>query len=379
MPIKGLTDRPSRMLRSGGKLRLGRKVTKTGRDGKVVEVPEKTDYFIFDPTNESLVDVFQSLYGEKPRELPVSLPSDEVEQSFPTAYKLWRNGTLVCYGDNETGHVLKKDSYTERTDRPCNDGCPFRKLRNPPPGESREKQKQRTCEPEGTLRVRIDGLPTMEHFEVTARISSIIRLSPFLNALADQCECQTGRHGTTVGISDVPLVLRLVPEKMEQYGKFYVLELDIRTSLADVLAGLCGQAPQETDPPESDPQGRNGQKPSPFSPEEQVEIKSLLPAIEANHDAEDDKRAARRVWAEKVTDANNHGERDAAVRVLKELRIEAYRNVPGPRPDQKEEAEQLLGEMENQQEARRLLGELAESQNQDTAEDLLDRLREAHG
>ena len=383
MPIKGLTDRSSPILRSGGKLRLGRKVEKQ-KNGRTIEVPEKTDYFIFDPTSDTIGKVFLELYGDKPKELPIYLPSDDVEQSFPTAYKVWGKGTLVCYGDNQTGHVLKQGSHSERTDRPCSEACPFRKLKSPPADETKEQAKQRTCEPEGTLRVRIDGLPTMDHFEVTSRISSIIRLSPFLNALATQCEGQSKLHGKQMGISDIPLVLKLVPEKMEGYGEFYVLQLDIRESLPDVFAGVTGSAPAaEQDKP--DTSGANAtsttsqtpEKPaSPFTPEEQDEIRHLLPAVEANHEAPDAKAAARKSWADQITKAYQSGDKQTAQTVLRNLRVDAHQNAPGPRLDQQREAEELLGKV-NQDTAHGLLVEMRSAADQETAEEILDRIRDA--
>ena len=297
-------------------------------------------------------------------------------------YKLWRKGMLVCYGDNQVGHRLKQGSSSERVDCPCDDACPFRKLKSLPADESKEKAKQRTCEPEGTLRVRIDGLPTMDHFEVTARISSIIRVSPFLNTLACQCARQSELQGRSIGLSDVPLILKLVPEKMEGYGEFYVLQLDIRESLPRIFRGIASEdrpePPGTTDPPAEGPPSGQAEKPqSPFTEAEQDEIRHLLPAVEANHQDPGEKAAARAEWAEKITQANGSRDKQTAATALHDLRVEAHRGAPGPRKDQKTEAEQLLGRIVNQDTAQELLVEIRSASDQDAAEEILTRIRKA--
>lgn len=246
MPIKGFTDRP-RMIR-GGKLRLGIKVKKTNKQGKEVEYPQKIDYFKFDPNDESLRADFLRFYGEKPRELPVMLPSNYRDDILPHEYKYWKGRKVFCHGDAEQGWRMTGAESWAREPVQC--PCPL--LNDPAAG--RADTKKHPCKPEGTLRVLLPELPTLHLFELTVHK---IALKTLLTCL-DRIE---GAFGQFAGVE---LVLSLKEESVEFQGKsarIWTPHLDARISIADVIrerraARLGGQqAPPLPAQPAALPQG----------------------------------------------------------------------------------------------------------------------------
>ena len=97
MPIKGLTDRPTRLPRIG-KIHLGVKVKKGGKP----EYPKATDYFVFEPQHAQY-DELVTTYGKEPKELRILLPVEDTEHFAQQYYRLYsRTRGLVCKGDGET-------------------------------------------------------------------------------------------------------------------------------------------------------------------------------------------------------------------------------------------------------------------------------------
>lgn len=100
--IKGLSER--RRMPRLGKIRLGILVkrSKTAKcQHKAEEAcpfcthPKEVDYFVVPPE-------VQKVYGEKPKELIVMFPSDDITEVFPTAYRWYgANQRLRCKGDGE--------------------------------------------------------------------------------------------------------------------------------------------------------------------------------------------------------------------------------------------------------------------------------------
>jgi hypothetical protein len=87
--VPGLTDR-ARLPRLG-KIRLGIKAT----NARGAEYPRSTDFFV-------VPDVVKSVYGEKPRELDVVFPSDEVAAVAPVAFKMYSSARgKTCWGDGD--------------------------------------------------------------------------------------------------------------------------------------------------------------------------------------------------------------------------------------------------------------------------------------
>ncbi|WP_051179135.1 hypothetical protein [Thermodesulfovibrio thiophilus] len=105
--IKGISER--RRLPRLGKIRLGVKVInpKTGR-----EYPREVDYFVVPPE-------VAKIYGEKPKELDVLFPVNDIDVVFPQAYKWYGSSKgLKCYGDGEIAYRWneKKEQFEQR---PC--------------------------------------------------------------------------------------------------------------------------------------------------------------------------------------------------------------------------------------------------------------------
>ena len=87
--IKDLSDK--RRLPRLGKIRLGIKAkTPAGK-----EYPKEVEYFVV-PTEIAAV------YGDKPTELDVIIPLNDLETVFPQAYKWYTAKGLRCIGNGET-------------------------------------------------------------------------------------------------------------------------------------------------------------------------------------------------------------------------------------------------------------------------------------
>jgi len=108
--IKGLTDRPR--LPRLGKIRLG--VKKPNASGRG-EHPQAVDYFVCPP------EVI-AIYGEKPRELDVIFPVDDVAQVAGASYKMYTaTRGKVCTSDGETAYRLIDDDVLGENDSPTQD------------------------------------------------------------------------------------------------------------------------------------------------------------------------------------------------------------------------------------------------------------------
>lgn len=100
--IKGLSER--RRMPRLGKIRLGILVKRP----KTAKCQHKPEEACFSCTHPKEVDYFvappevQKVYGEKPKELIVMFPSDDITEVFPTAFKWYgANQRLKCKGDGE--------------------------------------------------------------------------------------------------------------------------------------------------------------------------------------------------------------------------------------------------------------------------------------
>lgn len=303
MPIKDISDR--RRPPRGGKLRIGERVTYTREDGTTVEAPGKLDHFLFDPEDESLLPVFERLYGDAPKSLPVMFYSDVREEIFPHYLKNWKSGKLWCWGDGETAHRADFEAGQVAT-IPCAPDCPYRCL----PGDeqirlSKEEKKQRSCRPEGTLRVILYEMPTMAVFEIRASLTSIVRINTGL----DMIQSVAGR------LAHVPLILDVVPVHQAVGGKAntnYCLQLDIRTSLIDLIksrntapAGLlnvpqdAGTETGESDEPEIHMTPQDTQENSQDTPRKTF-CDLMAQALEKKLITQDVHNAARK-WSETAT------------------------------------------------------------------------------
>ncbi|MDP2954555.1 MAG: hypothetical protein Q8O76_14730, partial [Chloroflexota bacterium] len=123
MPIKGISEQ--RQYPRLGKIRLGIKIT-----GDKGEYPRPTDYLVCPPE-------VQAAYGEKPTELPIMFPVEDVALFAAQWYKCYsRTRGLICKGDGimadrlvdaETGALADRNSQAVvwKEGVPCQGGeCP---------------------------------------------------------------------------------------------------------------------------------------------------------------------------------------------------------------------------------------------------------------
>lgn len=106
--IDGLSER--RRLPRLGKIRLGiKKVSK--KSGK--EYPVEVDYFVCPPE-------VQAIYGEKPKELDIMIPVDDLNIILPTAYKWWgKSFGLKCFGNGKSAMRSFDEKGMKEVDCPC--------------------------------------------------------------------------------------------------------------------------------------------------------------------------------------------------------------------------------------------------------------------
>ena len=94
--IHGLSEK--RRLPRIGKIRLGQK--EPNKDGKG-EHPVELHWFKFDPEAHAAYPQIKEIYGDKPTELDVLLPSDNPMDFFPQSLKVWGTLGVKCRGDGE--------------------------------------------------------------------------------------------------------------------------------------------------------------------------------------------------------------------------------------------------------------------------------------
>ncbi|QRF24951.1 hypothetical protein FY534_13620 (plasmid) [Alicyclobacillus sp. TC] len=131
MPIKGRSDiyRVPRV----GKIHLG---VKKVSDKSGHEYPSAVDYFVVkadDTTSEAAAQAFQSVYGDKPREITICFPSDDPDQFFPQWLSSYRSVggryELFCRGDGEVAYRV--DGQGGRVQMPCAyQDCPLYQEKN---------------------------------------------------------------------------------------------------------------------------------------------------------------------------------------------------------------------------------------------------------
>lgn len=175
MPIKGLTDQGSSSFPEIGKLRKG-DVKKGNAPGKDL------DHFRFDSKDSKAIADFQAAYGDRPREINVLLPYDDVEQCFSTCKEEWVAGGLQHRCDGEFVSALRVGQLVQRhftAPVPCPGGC----------------------KEVGRLRVIIPELKRLAY--ITAETHGKWDVL-FLHSQLSECLVRFGR------LRDIPFVLRRV-------------------------------------------------------------------------------------------------------------------------------------------------------------------------
>ncbi|WP_353684349.1 hypothetical protein V4D30_00775 [Thermodesulfovibrio sp. 3907-1M] len=181
--VAGISEK--RRLPRLGKIRLGVKAInpKTGN-----EYPKEVDYFVVPPE-------VAKVYGEKPKELDIMFPINNIEVIFPQAYK-WYGDTkgLKCIGNGQIAYRLD-----EKTGEMIERECPCEILSN-----------NGGCMLRGHLlvilpRVNMGGVYQID----VGSYNSIINI----NSALEYIEALIGRFAM------VPLKLRRVPKEIPYEGK----------------------------------------------------------------------------------------------------------------------------------------------------------------
>lgn len=155
--IKGLSDR--RRLPRLGSIRLGLKA-KSKQTGR--EYPIETDFFVVPPE-------VAKIYGEKPKELDVMLPLNDLDSVFPCSYKFYGSSRgLKCEGDGETATRVN-DETKEMEQVPC--PCPL--------------LDEGKCKQSGTLMVMLPKVSVGGIFQIrTTSYNSIVDINSGLEYVA---------------------------------------------------------------------------------------------------------------------------------------------------------------------------------------------------
>jgi len=189
--IKGLSEK--RRLPRLGKIRLGIK-KKSVQSGK--EYPAEVPYFV-------VPDEVKKVYGEKPTELDVMLPLDDIDTIFPVSYKFYGSGKgLKCNGDGEIAYCVD-----EKTKEMVERKCPCENLDN---GK---------CKQTGNLSVMLQKINVGGVYQInTSSFNSIVDMASGI----DFVKALIGR------VAMVPLKLRRVATETHHEEKkqtHYTLQL----------------------------------------------------------------------------------------------------------------------------------------------------------
>lgn len=205
MPIKGLTDR-GLAFPEIGKIRKGAPKAQNapGADLKYFRVE-------FDEKETDAAATFRAVYGQRPDEIYIVLPFNEIERQFEAWLEGYSAGRMVARSDgeiytylvdSETGEILVKNGLDVKTGkpRPYIDGVPVGFYTN----RKTNKREPIFCKPTGRLKVVIPELGRAAYLVVlTTSRYDIMHLSEQLAAF------QTVNNGRIAGI---PLVLRRRPK-----------------------------------------------------------------------------------------------------------------------------------------------------------------------
>ena len=225
MPIKGFSDQ-HRFTRAGH-IRLGiKKVSQRG-----TEYPEKTDYFVFDPTDETLKKQWVTLNGEKPTRIDVALPSNNFDECWDLHYKCYGGNGLVCKGDGEFAERYNDGGDRVKCACPEPENCEFALARGK---KDRDGNLEPGCKRVGRLSLFLPDLPTLSIFELqTSGRNSCLNIQSGLRDLFFVLRNQP---------AGVPFQLHLNPEQ-KQHPKtgrkvlVYVVSVVIPVSLKQL--GAC--------------------------------------------------------------------------------------------------------------------------------------------
>lgn len=216
MPIKDLQkDKPG--LSRAGVIRLGykmRKCTKCGnvraadkcpkcngtkfksykRDGReiILEFPTQADHFVLNDAP----DVIEALGTDKPAELRIWFPFDDIDLVFPAYHQLWSAGALICRGDGEkieyainpqTGRTIVRDGIALE-DFKTKDGDFKRGDVMGCPGMAHDTYSRcQNCKPNAMLIVLLRDVPRLAYYQIaTTSIHNVVNLTQQLTYIKQE-------------------------------------------------------------------------------------------------------------------------------------------------------------------------------------------------
>jgi hypothetical protein len=223
--IKGLSE--TRRLPRLGKIRLGMKVkNKNAKNPGCGCGPEegcfKCSYPFETPYFVVPLEVAK-IYGDKPSELMVKVPVNNLDVVFPRAYKYYGSSRgLKCIGDLERAFRMnEKTNAMEEISCPC-------------------PLKDKECIPSGTLNILLPEVSVKGVYQISTRSwNSMVDVASGL----EYVQCLVGRFAM------VPLILKRIPLTTHHQGKkqtHYTLQIMLDTESPEFPKKL--QAPAKEEP-----------------------------------------------------------------------------------------------------------------------------------
>jgi hypothetical protein len=197
MPIIGLSDR-GLAFPEIGQIRKGAKKTakRPGKDLQWFRVE-------FDEQEQDTATNFNQRYGDKPNEINIILPFDEIERCWDAWLEAYTAGRMVARSDGERFTYLLD---TESGEILIKNGEPFKKYKEGEPVGKDYQGKPVYCRPVGRLKVIVPELARAAYLTVmTTSVHDIANLSAQLEAFK---QINSGI------IKGIPLVLRRRPKKI---------------------------------------------------------------------------------------------------------------------------------------------------------------------
>ena len=201
--IKELSDR--RRLPRLGKIRLGVKmVSKKGK-----EYPKEVNHFVVPPEVEKV-------YGDKPTELDVMFPLNDIDTVFPQAYKFYGSSQgLKCIGNGESAMRLD-----EKTQRMKEHTCPCAFL------------EQGACQRRAHLMIMLPRVSMGGVYQIDlGSFHSIVDV----NSGLDYIQALIGRFAM------IPLTLKRVPRETHSGGQktiHYPLQINLANADVEMINAL---------------------------------------------------------------------------------------------------------------------------------------------
>lgn len=202
---KGLNPRLAEI----GKIKIGGKGKEiTNRNNKKQRVPVKFDHFKVTTTERDKdgnfipdPDVMEALDSDKPRELKVRLPFDDIDMNFFTSYQFYVGAKLKCKGDGE--QATRRDKDGNETEVTCDT----------------EKCEYILPDAKGATKCKVSGILSC-YLSDSPAFGGVYRFrthswNSVSNILAALTEFQRNTGGILQGI---PMKLKMLKKATEEHG-----------------------------------------------------------------------------------------------------------------------------------------------------------------